>query len=242
LYGRAMTETRRRRRNGEVSREKLLDVTAEIAGERGYEGTSINLISERSGLPPSSIYWHFADKDELIGEVIERSYSRWQAAVDSFTTSAGPSTSEKAFHASMRRVGAAVAEFPDFLRLGLLLVLERRPEEPTARRKFLLVRQATAEATQQDYAAQFPELDADDINILVTLTMALADGLFIAQQADEADLRGSFDLLATAVLATADRLAAGKRSAAKRSAAKRSAAKRPADKPPAANRPAVKSR
>lgn len=60
-----------------ASREKILDAAAEIAGERGYEGTSINLISERSGLPASSIYWHFKDKDELIAAVIDRSGTSW---------------------------------------------------------------------------------------------------------------------------------------------------------------------
>ena len=37
-------------------------------------GTSIALVSERSGLPASSIYWHFEDKDALIAAVIERSF------------------------------------------------------------------------------------------------------------------------------------------------------------------------
>ena len=59
--------------NGEESRQKILDAATAIAGERGYDGTSIALVSERSGLPASSIYWHFKDKDALIAAVIERS-------------------------------------------------------------------------------------------------------------------------------------------------------------------------
>ena len=57
---------RRRRVNGEASQQKILEAATEIAAERGYEGTSIGLVSERSGLPASSIYWHFKDKDALI--------------------------------------------------------------------------------------------------------------------------------------------------------------------------------
>ena len=68
---------RRKRANGEASRERILDAAAEIAGERGYEGTSINLVSERSGLPASSIYWHFTNKDELVAAVIDRSFHTW---------------------------------------------------------------------------------------------------------------------------------------------------------------------
>jgi hypothetical protein len=113
----------------------------------------------------------------------------------------------------------------------MMLILERRPEELTARRKFIEVRRSTAKATHQGYVEQFPELDVDEISQLTTLTMALADGLFVAQEADEADLRRSFDLLATAVLGTADRLLAAKRSAASKQkpspAARRPKAARP---------------
>ena len=68
--------SRRRRANGEESRQKILDAATEIAASRGYDGTSIALVSKLSGLPASSIYWHFADKDELIAAVIERSFGR----------------------------------------------------------------------------------------------------------------------------------------------------------------------
>lgn len=211
-----VSTTRRRRANGEASREKVLDAAAEIAGERGYEGTSINLISDRSGLPPSSIYWHFTDKDHLIAEVIDRSYLRWREATasDVDVDAAEPDRSDESFAAAMRRTGAAISSFPDFLRLGLLLVLERRPEEPTARRKFVDIRSATAAETTTGYTQQFPDLDTDDVQRLTMVTMALADGLFVAHEAGECDLGEAFDLLATAVLGTADRLRAARQTAA----------------------------
>src|SRR5271157_5169172 len=78
----AASRTRRRTRaNGEQSRERILDAATEVATERGYEGTTISLVSEKSGLPPTSIYWHFADKDDLIAAVIDRSFQRWLAAL-----------------------------------------------------------------------------------------------------------------------------------------------------------------
>ena len=73
---------RRTRANGEQSRERILDAATEVATERGYDGTTISLVSKKSGLPPTSIYWHFADKDDLIAAVIERSFARWLAALD----------------------------------------------------------------------------------------------------------------------------------------------------------------
>src|SRR5437899_307165 len=72
---------RKRRANGEESRRRILDAAVAVAGERGYDGTSIALVSKKCGLPASSIYWHFTDKDDLIAAVIERSFSRWLSAV-----------------------------------------------------------------------------------------------------------------------------------------------------------------
>src|SRR6478752_9973768 len=71
---------RRRRVDGEASRARILDAATAIAAERGYEGTSIGAVSAKCGLPASSIYWHFQDKDDLIAAVIERSFSTWLPA------------------------------------------------------------------------------------------------------------------------------------------------------------------
>ncbi|MGO9154379.1 TetR/AcrR family transcriptional regulator, partial [Mycobacterium sp.] len=44
---------RRTRANGEASRQRILDAATEVATERGYEGTTISLVSKKSGLPPT---------------------------------------------------------------------------------------------------------------------------------------------------------------------------------------------
>jgi AcrR family transcriptional regulator len=198
-----MAEPRRRRSNGEASRRRILEAAAEIAGERGYEGTSINLVSERSGLPASSIYWHFRDKDELIAAVIDESFRRWNEALSQPTAVPDDATEDEVFHIGLRRTGEALARFPDFLRLGLMLILERRPEEPTARARFVAARRETAAGVDRLYRRTFPDLETSAIDQLVTLTMAIADGLFVAADAGETDLDNAFDLLATAVLGTA---------------------------------------
>jgi AcrR family transcriptional regulator len=202
-YCQGVAETRRRRSNGEASRLRILDAAAQIAGERGYEGTSINLVSERSGLPASSIYWHFKDKDQLIAAVIDQSFQRWNEALSQPFAVPDGATEDEAFHMGLRHTGEALARFPDFLRLGLLLILEQRPQEPTARSRFMAARRETAASVAGLYQRTFPDLGRSAIGQLVTLTMALADGLFIAGDAGEVELDSAFDLLATAVLSTA---------------------------------------
>lgn len=190
---------RRKRANGEQSRRKILDAAAEVAGERGYEGTSIALVSAKCGLPASSIYWHFKDKDDLIAAVIQSSFERWLAAIDlPRVQDAAPLDRALTLAA---RVAEALIETPDFLRLGLMLTLERRPEEPRARTMFLEVRELTARQIATVLRELAPSLDEDEIRLLTTYAISGADGLFIAGQIDgaNANLPELFALHARAV-------------------------------------------
>lgn len=194
---------RRKRINGQASREAILDAAADIAGERGFEGTSISLVSKRSGLPASSIYWHFDDKDDLIAAVMERSHRQWTEALEDtpqFDAHTDPLT---VLVGVLRYSGEQIMKFPDFLRLGLMLVLEHRPEELAARRTFNDVRRINMNRIRRLYRSIFTELDDDQIERLTLLTLAGADGLLIAYDHDAVDLPSYFETLAYAVAGAA---------------------------------------
>lgn len=197
-----MTE-RKQRANGIASRAAILDAAAQIAGERGYEGTGIKAVSERSGLPASSIYWHFKNKDELIAAVIERSFAAWVESLDQVRDIATSSDPFEAFIETFRESARQLARFPDFLRLGLMLMLEQRPNEPTARRRFQSVRAETLQRLDEAYQLAFPAASADEAKHLAVLTLAGSDGLFVAAEAEEVDLVEGFDGLARAIYGAA---------------------------------------
>ncbi|KUH85878.1 MULTISPECIES: TetR/AcrR family transcriptional regulator [unclassified Mycobacterium] len=201
--------TKRRRVNGEESRQKILLAATEIATERGYEGTSIGAVSQRSGLPASSIYWHFKDKDALLAAVIEHSFGLWLAGAGGFSPRPENETVEQRLAAMMERTLKSLRDSADFLRLGLMLALERRAEEPSARKMFLSVRNEALRRTIDSYTELFPELDARATRQLGALTMAMADGLFVASEinGDRADITVEAEVLAAALMAAAERLA-----------------------------------
>ncbi|MHB8381998.1 MAG: TetR/AcrR family transcriptional regulator [Candidatus Binataceae bacterium] len=196
------------RANGQASRERILNATAEIASERGYDGASIAQVSKRSGLPASSIYWHFKDKDRLIAAVIERSFNRWLDGIGAWVLPRRGVTRRERFTIALRQTARVLAEAPDFLRLGLMLALERRPTEASARRLFLQVREEAYRRTVVSYEAFFDELDKADVRALATLTIAAADGLFIAHEidGDSLNLDAAFELLAQALLGAGEHL------------------------------------
>ncbi len=197
---------RRRRADGELSRERILDAAMEISAERGYEGTSIGAVSSKCGLPASSIYWHFKDKDDLLAAVIERSFGTWLNAWQM------PATGDAIDRATAMgaQIAKALLDSPDFLRLGLMLALERRPVEPRAREMFLQARTEAHRQLTQVIAQLAPELGDADVDRLAIYALAGGDGLFIAKEigGDSVDLIGYLELHARTMVDIARRLIA----------------------------------
>lgn len=191
---------RRTRANGQQSRARILDAATDIAAERGYEATTMSLVSKRSGLPATSIYWHFANKDDLIAAVIERSYQRWIEALDLPT---GAEVANRSADIGAQ-VAKALLDAPEFLRLGLKLAMERRPVEPRARREFLQIRRTTVAQFAGIIESLAPQLPKPKVMLLATYAVAGADGLFIAREIDdETDFTALLELHAQLVFNSA---------------------------------------
>lgn len=167
------------RANGEASRLRILDAALEIAGERGYSGTSISEVSKRSGLPNSSIYWHFRDKDALFAAVIDHSYGMWREEFVAMNDVPPLSPGE-----AMERLHRSLSNFPAFLRFGQLVVLEQHDTELGARSAFLRIRRQAL----KDLAAVFVRMTGCDAAIardLASMALAIVDGTFLARVAGE---------------------------------------------------------
>jgi AcrR family transcriptional regulator len=199
---------RTRRSDGELSRTRILDAATEIAAERGYDGTSMGAVSVKCGLPASSIYWHFKDKDDLLAAVIERSFGNWLAA---WQVPGGGDVQQRMVAIAMQ-AAKALSDSPDFLRLGLMLALEHRPVEPRARVIFMQVREQAVEQLRRKLRELVPELSDANVHQLAGYAIAGADGLFIAKEigGDSVDLLAMFALHGQALHAMASQMIAEK--------------------------------
>jgi AcrR family transcriptional regulator len=195
-------KTERRHVQGDESRDRIVDAATEIASARGYHGTSIAAVSKLSGLPASSIYWHFGDKDGLIAAVIRRSFDSWLQSNIRLGLRTSAIEPHQHLMASMRHQAQALVANPEFLRLGLMLALERSPTEPSARAMFLEVRAHSLAALVEGFDRMLTDVhgapDPVRARRIATIAMAGADGLFIAHQvnADAIELDVEFGLLA----------------------------------------------
>ncbi|TDC58682.1 TetR/AcrR family transcriptional regulator [Actinomadura sp. KC345] len=171
----------------EVSRVRILTAAAEIASECGYEGTTISRVTKRSGLPASSVYWFFRDKDHLIAEVVRHSFERWIAAQPRWERDPRDERPlAEGLHAILARSVRTLPDAPDFLRIGHMLLLESREVEAEARQYFLATRDAVAGSIAAWFTSYFgPELQARHPELamdLARVVLASTDGLFLTHQ------------------------------------------------------------
>ncbi|MBY0289495.1 MAG: TetR/AcrR family transcriptional regulator [Mycobacteriaceae bacterium] len=164
----------KKQQQGEQSREQILDATEKLMASRGYAATSISDIRKACGLPASSIYWHFGSKDGVLAAVMERGAQRYFAAIPA----------EATVERQLDAVVTQQSQHPDFLRLFLLLSLERS-DDPAVAEVVRRVRD-TAIARFRDAIAQLLPAGISDhtaqrvLDELAAVAVALSDGIFLA--------------------------------------------------------------
>lgn len=172
-----------RQRQGAASRERILDAAEALVAERGYAATSISQIATASGLPASSIYWHFSSKAELLAAVVERGAQRWLVAQPRWSSFDGD------LDAFVEAVGKSVDERPAFLQLFFLLVLEGRETSPARARDLA---QTVWHRVRTGLERVFAEALAPDEGPggrrraarMARFTMACIDGVFVDAHID----------------------------------------------------------
>ncbi|HEY4642548.1 MAG TPA: TetR/AcrR family transcriptional regulator [Thermoanaerobaculia bacterium] len=104
----------RRQREREEIRTRILDAARELFVAEGYEAVTMRRIADRIEYSPTAIYFHFKDKDALMGEL---------CAVDFYTLATQLTKIARVEDPieRLRRIGKAyagfAAEFPNHYRL-----------------------------------------------------------------------------------------------------------------------------
>jgi AcrR family transcriptional regulator len=167
------------------SSDRILAAAAALAKERGIHGATIAAVSQRSGLPASSIYWHFADKDALFAAVIRADFARWLATVPQWNSAGGTSLREGLTTILLPAV-PSLRDVPDFLRIGMQVILDQRQEYAAAREAFLAVRgQVDAMITAWLDRSLGAGVNPADVESLTRLILNFTDGIVVGSQVFE---------------------------------------------------------
>jgi AcrR family transcriptional regulator len=207
----------RRLEQGRRSKEEILDAASRIMSQRGYEGTSIAAISKETGLPNSSIYWHFESKAAILAAVMERGASRFFAAAGLGPEIDAPPAER--LRLALQGAGDSLESSEEFLRLLLLLLLSN--DKPEVAQGVARVRAQGRERLRLTLESAYSPLgDAVAREVaerLVDFALATFDGVFIAAQFDhELVLRQGLDRMAESIDALAQPIIAQARQATSR--------------------------
>jgi AcrR family transcriptional regulator len=172
---------------GSESRERILAAAAQVAAEHGYVGTTISRVTKRSGLPASSVYWYFKDKDELMAEVIRHSFGVWLGRQPDWADVPREASLGTVLPNLLKLGYRSLRDLPEFFRIGLMLTLETRDVEVWARRRYLAIRRSvvvTMAAWFRDAVVRegltHPGALPEE---LAQLVLVAADGLFLSYRA-----------------------------------------------------------
>lgn len=94
---------------GEITRQKLIEASYRLFTTHGYHATSMRDIAAEAGISAGSIYNHFADKEQIIKEVL-LAYHPIMKVIPVLEQTEGQSVSElirDAAHRVMREVDAS---------------------------------------------------------------------------------------------------------------------------------------
>jgi len=116
--------TRRKHAVRDYKRGIILKAARRVFAARGFEGASLRAIARAAGYTPPALYFHFASKEDIYGELLALSLLRLDRAVRAAAAAAGP---------ARRLAGGAFGFFdhyrsnPREFELGLLLFGGSKP-------------------------------------------------------------------------------------------------------------------
>jgi AcrR family transcriptional regulator len=198
-----MTVTRRYAA-GETSREAILDAAERLMAVHGFAGASISRIERASGLPASSIYWHFGSKDGVLLAMMQRGADRFFGTLPRAAEFEGGPVER--IEGAFAMAAQLLDEHPLFLRLLITLGLQHQEGDPKVIELIRAVRTRARERLEDALRAALgglPEEDRDPAAAeLARIGIALTDGAFLARHIDEDfDLETMFRQVANALAA-----------------------------------------
>ncbi len=173
---------------GLSSREVILTVARTLIGEKGYDGMAISDLCAQSGLPPSSIYYHFGNKLGILAALLERTFEELHALFpnpSSFDDLAPLERLEAWFSAAC----GSLDRRPDYLRLLVAISVGPQKDSEVVRRTMRRIRDyahaSWVEALTPIFAPNGGEEDEALVERLAVLGRALTDGLSVSESFDD---------------------------------------------------------
>ncbi|MFE2337805.1 MULTISPECIES: TetR/AcrR family transcriptional regulator [Streptomyces] len=169
------------------SRDVILDAARTLVTSRGYDGMAISDLCTESGLPASSIYYHFGNKLGVLAALLERSFEEAHAQFPA------PSSFDDLdplprFEAWITKACASLDQRPDYLRLLLAISVGPHKDVEMVRTTVRRIRDSAhaswVDALTPVFAAGGSEQEHAFVAQLAVVGRAMTDGLSVANSFD----------------------------------------------------------
>lgn len=114
---RTLTPDARRQKEKQATREKIVAAATRVLLREGVDGFSMRKLAAQIGYTPTAIYFHFPDRQALLGEVVDRQFIVFRQAFEKIAQTADPLQ-------RLKLMGQAFVEFalahPDHYRFMFL--------------------------------------------------------------------------------------------------------------------------
>jgi len=167
-----------------TTKEKILDEALTLFAEKGYDGTSMDLIAERVGIKGPSLYKHYKGKEEILNALIDAAEQRYEEYFGSEKNIGKlPGNMEEFVQVTMGKISFTMRD-PMIRRIRMFLVQEQfrndRLAEITTRHQLYGIQRMYAriiEAMMNEglFIKDDPEMLAVELTAPAVLLIARAD-------------------------------------------------------------------
>ncbi|MFD8283017.1 TetR/AcrR family transcriptional regulator [Streptomyces solisilvae] len=172
---------------GSNSRDAVLDAARTLITSRGYDGMAISDLCARSGLPPSSIYYHFGNKLGVLAALLERTFDELHALFPNPSSFDDREPLER-FETWITAACNALDQRPEYLRILLAISVGPHKDTETVRNTVRRIRDyahaSWVDALTPLFAPNGGEADKAFVGELAVLGRALTDGLSVTNSFD----------------------------------------------------------
>lgn len=173
---------------GQPARDTVLDTAERLMSTKGFSATSMAELIKESGVPSSSIYWHFSSKVGVLAAVMERGEQSFLDDVAAAAARPGQADPRERLHAVIDGSTRAVFAHPSFLKLYFAFLLGAE-EEASIQDRVRRVREkgvAGLRANLVDAYRSWGHERAERVaGRLLPVALAFFDGIFLAREAGE---------------------------------------------------------
>ena len=112
------------------AKNKILDTATKVFAEKGFEGSRVDTIARKAGVPKSLIYYHFKSKDEILETLEKNLLDEYRSLINVLPDEKHQSKSDKIESQDGRKYIDFMLKNTDLLRVIFIESLKKSRKKP----------------------------------------------------------------------------------------------------------------